>query len=79
MSAFQVKNPDYSLSPMTGMSRVHYIELAKYLLDRAFSHVSSIESPLLFPTVPGKTYPQPGSPEWRFFRWQTHQTQGCAS
>ena len=65
MSAFQVKNPDYSLSPMTGMSRVHYIELAKYLLDRAFSHVSSIESPLLFPTVPGKTYPQPGSPEWR--------------
>ncbi|MEI7423069.1 MAG: DUF2264 domain-containing protein [Prolixibacteraceae bacterium] len=66
MSAFKVKNPDYTLSPMTGMSRAHYIELAKYLLDRAFSHVSSIESPMVFPAVPGKTYPQPGSPDWRY-------------
>lgn len=66
MRAFEVKNPDYSLSPMTGMSRAHYIELAKYLLDRAFIHVSSIESPMVFPTVPGKTYPQQGSPDWRY-------------
>lgn len=66
MHAFEVKNPNYSLSPLTGMSRVHYIELAKYLLDRAFIHVSSIESPLVFPTVPGKTYPHQGSPDWRY-------------
>lgn len=66
MNAFEVKNPDFALSPLTGMSRAHYIELAKYLLDRAFSHVASLDSPLVFPTVPGKTYPQPGSPDWRY-------------
>ena len=66
MRAFEVRNPDFALSPMTGMSRAHYIELAKYLLDRAFIHVNSIESPLVFPTVPGKSYPQPGAPDWRY-------------
>ncbi len=64
--AFQVRDPDYRLSPFTGMTRRHYIELAKYLLDRAFRHVPSLESPLSFPIVPGKTYPQPGAPDWRY-------------
>ena len=62
---FKVKNPDLDLSPMTGMTKQHYIELAKYLLERAFTHVDSINSPLSFPSVPGKTYPQPGAPDWR--------------
>jgi len=64
--AFEVINPDNKLSPCTGMTRSHYIELAKYLLERAFTHVDSIEQPLNFPTVPGKTYPQPGAPDWRY-------------
>jgi hypothetical protein len=63
---FEVENPDLILSPFTGMTKRHYIELAKYLLERAFTHVSSIEQPLTFPIVPGKTYPQGGSPDWRF-------------
>jgi hypothetical protein len=63
---FEVENPDIILSPFTGMTKHHYIEMAKYLLERAFSHVSSVEQPLTFPIVPGKTYPQEGSPEWRF-------------
>ncbi len=62
---FKVKNPDLDLSPMTGMTKQHYIELAKYLLERAFTHVDSINSPLSFPSVPGKTYPQPDAPDWR--------------
>ena len=65
-SAFKVKNPDYEISPMTGMTRKHYIELAKYLLERAFTHVKSIDTPMSFPTVPGKTYPQPGAHDWRY-------------
>src|SRR5512133_2631263 len=64
--AFEVKNPDFVLSPWSGMTKKHYIELAKYLLERAFVHVDSIETPLSFPSVPGKTYPQPGAPEWRY-------------
>lgn len=63
---FEVENPDFRLSPLTGMTKHHYVEMAKYLLERAFTHVSSMDQPLTFPIVPGKTYPQPGSPEWRF-------------
>jgi len=50
---------------MTGMTRQHYIECAKYVLGRAFRHVKSFDQPILFPLVPGKSYPQPGAPEWR--------------
>ena len=63
---FEVINPDTNLSPFTGMSKKHYIGLAKYLLERAFTHVKSMDTPLTFPTVPGKTYPQPGAPDWRY-------------
>jgi len=65
-NAFEVKNPDYNLSPLTGMTRKHYVDLAKYLLTRAFKHIDSIEQPLSFPKVPGKTYPQPNAPDWRY-------------
>ena len=69
-SAYKVMNPDYNLSPYTGMTKKHYIELGKYLLERAFKHVDSIDTPLVFPLVPGKTYPQPGDPDWRFRAFQ---------
>jgi len=62
---FEVADPDFTLSPMTGMARVHYIECAKYILERAFTHVRSFDSPIVFPTVPGKSYPQPNDPSWR--------------
>ena len=64
--AFEINNPDFDKSPFTGMTRQHYIELAKYLLERAFTHIDSIDDPLTFPSVPGKTYPQPGAPDWRY-------------
>lgn len=66
MKAFEVKDPDLKLSPHTGMSKKHYIDCAKYLLERAFKHVDSPDTPLTFPVVPGKTYPQPGDPDWRY-------------
>ena len=64
--AFEVENPDLELSPYTGMSKKHYIELAKYLLERTFKYIDSIETPLTFPSVPGKTYPEPNAPDWRY-------------
>ena len=64
--AFEVENPDFQLSPFTGMTKKHYIECGKYLLERAFKHVDSLETPISFPIVPGKTYPQPNAPEWRY-------------
>lgn len=63
---FEITNPDLELSPMTGMTREHYIDLAKFLLEGAFSHVDSMEQHMSFPIVPGKTYPQPNAPEWRY-------------
>lgn len=63
---FEVEDPDFELSPYTGMTKKHYIGLAKYLLERAFKYVDSVETPLSFPSVPGKTYPQPGAPAWRY-------------
>ncbi len=65
-AAFSVKNPDFSASPFTGMTKKHYIECAKYLLERAFTHVVDKDAPFAFPIVPGKTYPQADSPPWRF-------------
>ncbi len=64
-SAFEVRDPDFDLSPRTGMTRTHYVECAKYVLGRAFTHVNAIDVPLSFPLVPGKTYPQPNDPAWR--------------
>lgn len=64
-SAFVVGNPDLEISPMTGMTRQHYIECARYILGRAFRHLKSCDSPIVFPLVPGKSYPQPNAPEWR--------------
>jgi hypothetical protein len=63
--AYKPQNPDYELSPFTGMNRTHYIELGKYILNRAFTHVKDIDSPIVFPSVDGKTYPQPNDPPWR--------------
>ena len=48
------------------MNRKHYIECARYVLERAFTHVKSFESHITFPLVPGKTYPQPNDPQWRY-------------
>lgn len=53
-SRFEVENPDFVISPLTGMTRHHYIEPAKYLLKRAFTHVKSASDPVNFPIVPGR-------------------------
>lgn len=63
--SFEVVDPNFKLSPLTGMTRQHYIDCAKYVLTRAFTHVKSFDSPIVFPRVPGKSYPQPNDPEWR--------------
>ncbi len=65
-NAYCIKDPDYNLSPLTGMTKKHYIECAQYLLERAFKHVDSLGTPLIFPVVAGKTYPQPNDPDWRY-------------
>ncbi|MFT4153785.1 DUF2264 domain-containing protein [Parafilimonas sp.] len=55
---FKVANPDYTLSPYTGMTRQHWKDAALYLLQGAFHYVHNMKDPMQFPKQPGKSYPR---------------------
>ncbi len=55
---FALKNPDYKLSPHTGMTREHWKDAALYLLQGAFSFIKTLDDPMKFPKQPGISYPR---------------------
>jgi hypothetical protein len=55
---FELKNPDYKVSPHTGMTRQHWFDAAKYMLEGAFGYVKTIDDPMQFPKQHEKTYPR---------------------
>lgn len=57
-SVFSVENPNFQLSPFTGMTRNHWKEAGLYLLKGAFSYVHSINDPLKFTKQEGISYPR---------------------
>ena len=59
-SVFHLVQPDYKLSPLTGMIRQHWMDAATYLLDGAFSYIHTLDDPMRFPKQPGKSYPTDG-------------------
>lgn len=59
-SVFHLVQPDYHLSPLTGMTRQHWMDAATYLLDGAFSYIHTLDEPMCFPKQPGKSYPTDG-------------------
>ncbi|MBC3539138.1 DUF2264 domain-containing protein [Rufibacter sediminis] len=59
-NVFQVVNPDFKVSPHTGMTRQHWLDAAQYLLTGAFQYVKTVEDPMVFPKQPGKSYPRDG-------------------
>lgn len=56
-NVFKVVNPDLNLSPYTGMTKQHWKDAALYLLEGAFSYINSMDDPMKFPKLPGKSYP----------------------
>jgi hypothetical protein len=56
---YEVDNPDFTKSPFTGMTKKHYAECAKFLLEKAFTHVKSIEDPISFRLSPVRHTPSP--------------------
>lgn len=56
-SVFEIKNPDFKLSPETGMTKQHWKDAAMYLLEGAFSYIHSLDDPMKFPKQEGKSYP----------------------
>lgn len=61
-SVFHLVQPDYRLSPLTGMTRRHWMDAATYLLEGAFSYIHSLDDSMHFPKQPGKSYPKDGKP-----------------
>ncbi len=59
-SVFHLVKLDYQLSPLTGMTRQHWMDAATYLLDGAFSYIHTLDDPMRFPKQPGKSYPTDG-------------------
>ncbi|MDH6341968.1 hypothetical protein M2134_000832 [Parabacteroides sp. PM6-13] len=57
-NTFQLQQPDYTLSPKTGMTRRHWVDAAEYLLEGAFTYIHSLDDPMKFPKQHDKTYPQ---------------------
>lgn len=57
-NTFEVRQPDFKLSPHTGLTRRHWQDAAQYLLAGAFSYVHGLDDPLVFPQQPGKSYPR---------------------
>ncbi|MGO4771280.1 DUF2264 domain-containing protein [Flavobacterium sp. W22_SRS_FK3] len=56
-NTFQIKNPDYKISPCTGMTKQHWKDAALYLLEGAFSYIHTLDDPMKFPKQEGKSYP----------------------
>lgn len=55
---FQVKNPDFQKSPMTGVTRQHWKDAALYMLEGAFGYVKTLDDPMKFPKMHEVTYPR---------------------
>lgn len=58
---FKVENPDYKLSPYTGMTRQHWKDADKYLLEGAFRHIHSLDDPMYFKRLGNVCYPKDSS------------------
>lgn len=54
---FQIKKPDFNVSPHTGMTKQHWKDAAFYLLEGAFSYIHKLDDPMQFPKQEGKSYP----------------------
>lgn len=55
---FEIKNPDFKVSPHTGMNREHWKDAALFMLEGAFSYVKTIDDPMQFPKQHDITYPR---------------------
>lgn len=60
--AFQITDPDFKRSPCTGMTRRHWLECGRWLLNGVLRHVRDADSPINPPKQPGKSYPRPDDP-----------------
>lgn len=65
-TAYLPEEPDWTISPFTGMTRRHWLDCASYLIDGVFQHIPSPDAPISLPRQSEITYPQPDDPPHRF-------------
>ncbi len=64
---YTLQAPNFTVSPYTGMTRKHWLELCHFYLEGIFQHVKSFEDPIVLPRHETEvTYPQPNSLPWRY-------------
>lgn len=56
-NVFVIDNPDFIKSPYSGMTRRHWLDAGKYILNGAFGYIHSLDDPMYFPKQLDKTYP----------------------
>ncbi len=54
---FKVDNPNYDISPCTGVTRQNWVDASEYILEGAFSYIQNMDDAMKFPKQPGKSYP----------------------
>lgn len=63
---FEPKDLDYTLSPYTGLTRKHWLDAAKYMLEGIFQHIKTMDDPVIMPRYETKiTYPNAHTPAWK--------------
>ena len=63
---FSPEHPDFELSPYTGLTRKHWIDAGKYILEGVFRHVNTMDDPVLVPRYETEvTYPNSRTPSWK--------------
>ncbi|MBO8437125.1 MAG: DUF2264 domain-containing protein [Spirochaetes bacterium] len=63
---FRPEGLDFTLSPYTGLTRKHWIDAGKYILEGVFKNVGSMEDPVLVPRYETRiTYPNSHTPAWK--------------
>lgn len=68
---YTLENPDFTLSPYTGMTRAHWLEVCHFYLGGIFRHVKQMGDPVILPRHEREvSYPQPGGPRWRIWAEQ---------
>ena len=63
---FSPENLDFELSPYTGITRKHWIDAGKFILEGVFRNIKTMDSPVLVPRYEWEvTYPNKNTPAWK--------------
>lgn len=56
--AFEIREPNYEISPDTGMTRKHWLDAGRYLLEGIFQNIPDMDAPVVMPRSETEvTYP----------------------